>query len=188
MTSCVNVRERRNPRTCSSICAARRRLRRTLTTCHRAACGTWDDDEVITSFTSTGNLCLHAHSGTQGLRCLQSGPLPLDSWTRSSGGCPFACWRRVPVSLPLASRITRHPPCLHPTQCSAFEWQGRTVTPRRRARVLPAPEQRRHRRRYPSVQRQASRMGGLLQLPPTAWSSRSANPIRTIPGDLEVFI
>ncbi len=30
-----DARERRNPWTCSSICAARRRLHRTLTTCHR---------------------------------------------------------------------------------------------------------------------------------------------------------
>src|SRR5450432_4833328 len=43
MTSCVNARERRNPRTCSSICAARRRLRRTLKTCHRTAWETRPD-------------------------------------------------------------------------------------------------------------------------------------------------
>src|ERR1700679_1531634 len=37
MTSCVSGRELRNPRTCSSICAAHRKLHRTLTTCRSAA-------------------------------------------------------------------------------------------------------------------------------------------------------
>ena len=36
-------------------------------------------------------------------------------------------------------------------------------------------EQRRHRRRYPPAQRQASPVGGLLQLPSTAWGSGWAN-------------
>jgi len=35
-TSCVNARERRNPRTCSSICVAHRRWHRTQTICRRA--------------------------------------------------------------------------------------------------------------------------------------------------------
>jgi transposase InsO family protein len=43
-------------------------------------------------------------------------------------------------------------------------------------------DKRRHRRRHPFVQRQASGMGGLLQLPPAPRSPRRADAIRAAPG------
>ena len=73
--------------------------------------------------------------------------------------------RRVPVQLPLALGGAGYPACLHSTQNTSPERQGRALTSSRRAGVLPA-----------------ARMGGLLQLPPAPWSPRRANPLRAAPG------
>ena len=89
--------------------------------------------------------------------------------------------RRVPVALPLASRGARHPPRLHPPADAASERQSRALTPRRRPGVLPAAGQGRHHRRHPPVQREAARVGGLLQLPPAARGARRPDAVRTVP-------
>ena len=54
------------------------------------------------------------------------------------------------------------------------------VPPHRRRGVLPAPRRSRPRRRQ-GLQRQASRVGGLLQLPATPRSPRRPDPVRATP-------
>ena len=58
------------------------------------------------------------------------------------------------------------------------ERQSRAITPHRRRGVLPNARRHRHRRHRP-VQRQAPRVGRLLQLPPTTRRPRWTNPLRT---------
>ena len=70
---------------------------------------------------------------------------------------------------------------LYPPTNASPERQGRTVTSRRRPGVLSAAGPGRRRRRHPSLQHEASRMGGLLQLPPSARCSRWTNTLRTAP-------
>ncbi len=85
--------------------------------------------------------------------------------------------RRVPVRLPLARPRPGHRPHLHPPGHATAQRQGRAIPPHRRRGVLPPPRRRRHRRRR-AVQRQAPRVGGLLQLPPTPRRPRRPNPLR----------
>jgi hypothetical protein len=59
---------------------------------------------------------------------------------------------------------------------------NRRRRPTGRAGVLSTACQGWHRRRYPSVQRQAARMGRLLQLQPTPRRPRRADPLRAAPG------
>ena len=113
------------------------------------------------------------------------------SSTRFAGGCrsgsghPDRQRRGVPVTLSLAPRRPGYPPRLHPPAHAAPERQGGAIPPRGRPGVLPAAGPGWHQRRHPSVQRQAAGVGGLLQLPPTAWGARRANPVRTAPRENE---
>ncbi|BCL30935.1 hypothetical protein GCM10017557_57940 [Streptomyces aurantiacus] len=86
--------------------------------------------------------------------------------------------RRVPVRLPLARPRQGHHPHLHQAPHPAPERQGRTLSPHRRRGVLPAPR-RRHHRRCRGLQRQAARVGGLLQLPSPARRPRRPDTLRT---------
>ena len=93
-------------------------------------------------------------------------------------GHPDRQRRRVPRRLPLARPRPRHRARLHQAPDPATQRQGREITPHRRRGVLPAPRRRRHRRHRP-VQRQAPRVGRLLQLPPTPRRPRWTDPLRT---------
>ncbi len=88
-------------------------------------------------------------------------------------------WGRVPVSLPLAPRRSRHPPRLYPPTNASPERQGRALTSGRRPRVLPVARPGRHHRRYSPLQHEAARVGGLLQLPSSAWCPRWTDTLRT---------
>ena len=93
--------------------------------------------------------------------------------------------RGISVSIPLASRGRGHPPCLHPATDASSERRSGTIPSRRRPRVLSAAGQGWRDRRYSPVQRQASRVGELLQLRPSARGARWPNTIRTAPSEDE---
>jgi transposase len=70
---------------------------------------------------------------------------------------------RVRAVIPLAPARQRHRPHLHQTGHAQAQRESRTLPPDRRRGVPPAPRRPGHRRRQ-HLQRQAPRMGGLLQL------------------------
>jgi transposase len=85
---------------------------------------------------------------------------------------------RVRHRIPLAHPRQGRRPRLHQTPHPPPQRQGGEITPHRRRGVLPTPRRRRPRRRK-AVQRQASRVRGLLQLPSTPRRSRRPDTLRT---------
>jgi hypothetical protein len=131
---------------------------------------------------------LHPHSRPQGLRRVQpehGDPIHrrgTPSLTVPRPRRPNGQRGGIPVALPLARGKPRHPACVHPTAHTTSERQGGTITSSERPGVLPAAGQRRGERRHSSVQRETTRVGGLLQLPPAAWGTGRPDPVRTAAG------
>jgi transposase len=85
--------------------------------------------------------------------------------------------RRVPDRVSLARTRQRHRAHLHQAGLTPPQRQGGALTPHRRRRVLPDARRCRH-RRHRRLQRQAPRMGGLLQLPPPTRRPRRPDTLR----------
>ena len=93
----------------------------------------WDRWEKGDSINAIARDLGRYHSAVQGAMARTGGIRPADRQRR-----------RVPVSVPLARRITRYPARLYPPSVAAPEWQSRALTPYRQPRILPTDRSERY--------------------------------------------